>query len=354
MFDYVIIGAGSAGCVLANRLTEDPACRVLLLEAGGEDDSLLIRTPACYGQLQDGPYDWADRTIPQAHLNGRRIFVPQGRVLGGSSAINYMIYIRGNRGDYDQWCRSGNERWAYDDVLPYFVKAENNQAISNRYHGTAGPLVVESHPSSNALVACYLAAAQEIGIPFNPDFNGELQEGCGPLQATLANRARCSAAVAYLHQARSRPNLRVLTHAYATRLHFSGTRAVGVEYFRFGALEKAHAACEVIVSAGAFRSPQLLMLSGIGQILPFSGWVSTLARISRAWARIYRTTSTPGCGAGSRNRSPLPHSPMSSRRPHFGNTKRIEAARSARTPLRQERSSKASRKRRIRDYSYFF
>ena len=264
MFDYIIVGAGSAGCVLASRLTEDPACRVLLLEAGGEDDSPLIRTPAFYGQLQDSPYDWAYRTIPQAHMNGRRIFVPQGRVLGGSSAINFMIYIRGNRGDYDQWCRRGNDGWAYDEILPYFVKAEGNQAISNRYHGNSGPLAVASHPPSNALVARYLAAAQEVGISFNPDFNGELQEGCGPLQATLANRARCSVATAYLHPARSRPNLTVLTHALAIRLQFSGTRAVGVEYFRFGAVEVAYASCEVIVSAGAFRSPQLLMLSGIG------------------------------------------------------------------------------------------
>ena len=264
MFDYIIVGAGSAGCVLASRLTEDPACRVLLLEAGGEDDSPLIRTPASYGQLQDSPCDWADRTLPQAHMNGRRIFVPQGRVLGGSSAINYMIYIRGNRGDYDQWCRSGNEGWSYADVLPYFVKAENNRAFSNRYHGSAGPLTVESHAPSNPLVERYLAAAQQVGIPFNPDFNGEFQEGCGCLQATIANGTRCSAASAYLQPARSRPNLTVLTHAHATRLHFSGTRAVGVEYLRFGTVEKARAACEVIVSAGAFRSPQLLMLAGIG------------------------------------------------------------------------------------------
>ncbi len=264
MFDYIIVGAGSAGCVLASRLTEDPACRVLLLEAGGEDDSPFIRIPAFYGQLQDSPCDWADRTAPQAHMNGRRIFLPQGRVLGGSSAINYMIYIRGNRSDYDQWFRDGNEGWAYDDVLPYFVKSESNQAISDRYHGTAGPLAVTSHPLSDPLVERYLAAAQEAGIPFNPDFNGEFQEGCGPLQATIANGVRCSTANAYLHPARSRPNLTVLTHAHATRLHFSGTRAVGVQYLRFGAVEKAEAACEIILSAGALRSPQLLLLSGIG------------------------------------------------------------------------------------------
>jgi choline dehydrogenase len=237
---------------------------VLLLEAGGEDDSPLIRTPACYAQLQDSPFDWGDRTVSQAHLNGRRIFVPQGRVLGGSSTINYMIYIRGNRADYDQWARLGNEGWSYDEVLPYFIKAENNQTLSNRYHGTAGPLTVVSHPPANPLVERYLAATQEAGIPFNPDFNGEFQEGCGPLQATIAQGGRCSAAHAYLHPVRTRPNLTVLTHAYATQILFSGSRAVGIEYLRFGKVEQAEAACEVIVAAGALRSPQLLMLSGIG------------------------------------------------------------------------------------------
>jgi len=264
-FDYIIVGAGSAGCVLASRLTDDPACRVLLLEAGGEDDAPAIRIPALYGQLQDSPCDWADRTVPQKYLNGRRLFVPQGRVLGGSSSLNYMIYIRGNRGDYEEWHRLGNKGWGYHDVLPYFIKAEHNEAFSDHYHGTTGPLRVASHSQANSLVQRYFAAAKEVGIPFNPDFNGAFQEGYGSLQATLANRARWSAADAYLRPARARPNLTVLTHAYATKLLFDGTRAVGVEYFRFGAVEKARAAYEVIVSAGALRSPQLLMISGIGR-----------------------------------------------------------------------------------------
>jgi choline dehydrogenase len=263
MFDYIIIGAGAAGCVLANRLTEDPACRVLLLEAGGEDDHPAIRIPAFYGRLQDSSCDWGDRSVPQANLSGRRLYVPQGRVLGGSSSINYLIYIRGNRGDYDGWRDLGNERWGYDDVLPYFLKSERNQNLSGEYHGTAGPLIVASHPP-NPLVERYLAAAQEAGIPFNPDFNGASQEGCGPLQATLAKGSRCSAADAYLRPARSRANLSVVPHAQATRLQLNGARAVGVEYLHFGAVQHARAAYEVIVSAGALRSPQLLMLSGVG------------------------------------------------------------------------------------------
>lgn len=264
MFDYIIVGAGSAGCVLAARLSEDSACRVLLLEAGGEGDSPSIRIPALYGELQDSPMDWGDRTLPQAHLNGRRIFMPQGKVLGGSSAINYMIYVRGNPADYDRWRDDGNEGWGYRDVLPYFVKAERNHTFADGFHGTDGPLCVSSHAALNPLVERYLAAAQEIGIPFNPDFNGADQEGCGPLQATLHDGQRCSAASAYLEPARTRPNLTILTHAYATRVLFKGKRAMGVEFLRYGIQEKAYASCEVIVSAGALRSPQLLLLSGIG------------------------------------------------------------------------------------------
>jgi choline dehydrogenase len=264
MFDYIIIGAGAAGCVLAHRLTEDPSCRVLLLEAGGEDDHPAIRIPAFYSRLQDSSCDWGDRTVPQANLFGRRLYIPQGRVLGGSSSINYLIYIRGNRGDYDGWRDLGNEGWGYDDVLPYFLKSEGNQNLSGQYHGIAGLLIVASHPRPNPLVERYLAAAQEASIPFNPDFNGATQEGCGPLQATLAKGIRCSAADAYLRPARSRANLSVFTHAQATRLQLSGARAVGVEYLHFGAVKQAHAANEIILSAGALRSPQLLMLSGIG------------------------------------------------------------------------------------------
>lgn len=262
-FDYVIVGAGSAGCVLAHRLSANPDCRVLLLESGGEDDADAIHTPACYSELQDSAYDWALRTVPQQHLCGRRIFLPQGHVLGGSSSINYMIYMRGNAGDYNHWQNLGNPGWSYQEVLPYFIKAENNQTLSNEFHGNSGPLIVSSHHSENALVQRYFAAAQEAGLAFNPDFNGQSQEGFGPMQATITQGRRCSTATAYLGPARGRINLTVLTHALTTRILFSENRAVGVEYVQLGQTTKAYAN-EVILATGALRSPQLLMLSGIG------------------------------------------------------------------------------------------
>lgn len=264
MYDYIIIGAGSAGCVLANRLSDEPSCKVLLLEAGGEGDTTAIHTPAYYGQLQDSAFDWAYRTAPQAGMYGRRIFLPQGKVLGGSSAINYMIYMRGNRQDYDHWQALGNEGWDYESVLPYFKKAENNHTFNDRYHGNDGPLHVISHPADNPLVERYFAAAQQVGIPFNPDFNGIVQEGVGPMQATISEGRRCSTAAAYLYPVRDRPNLSILSHALATRLLFDGNRVTGVEYVRLGVAEKAYASAEVIIAAGAIRSPHLLMLSGIG------------------------------------------------------------------------------------------
>ncbi|MGZ4953488.1 MAG: GMC family oxidoreductase [Methylobacter sp.] len=263
-FDYIIVGAGSAGCVLANRLSEDSNCQVLLLEAGGEDDAATIRTPALFSQLQDSAYDWSDRTVPQQHMNGRRIYIPQGKVLGGSSSINYMIYIRGHRNDYDHWASLGNTGWSYDEVLPYFIKSEANETFADRYHGRSGPLTVSSHPKLSPMSDRYLAAAQQAGIAFNADFNGERQDGCGPLQRNIASGSRSSAAAAYLHPARTRTNLTVISHAQATKLLFTDNRATGVQYLRFGVVEQAHADAEVILSAGAFRSPQLLMLSGLG------------------------------------------------------------------------------------------
>jgi choline dehydrogenase len=265
MFDYIIVGAGSAGCVLAHRLTEDPACKVLLIEAGGADTYAPARIPGAYPQLQDTHYDWGYRTLPQRHLYGRRIFQPRGKVLGGSSTINYMVYIRGNRGDYDHWRDLGNDGWGYEDVLPCFIRMESNQRIQDAYHGSAGPITVTDHAERSPLSSIFVEAAQEIGIASNLDFNGAVQEGCGYYQMTCRDGERCSAADGYLDPIRARPNLEIATHAHVSRILIERDRAVGVEYLSPSrGLERPRAAGEVLLAAGAINSPQLLMLSGVG------------------------------------------------------------------------------------------
>jgi choline dehydrogenase len=263
MFDVIVVGAGSAGCVLANRLSSDAARKVLLLEAGGPDDSPYIPVPMMSPALQDSRYDWRYRTVPQAGCNMKRYFWPRGRTLGGSSAINYMVYIRGQAEDYDTWRALGNEGWGFDDVLPFFRQAEHNERIRNDYHGQGGPLNVADHVWRHPLSEMFVAAAQAAGVPPNEDFNGATQEGCGFYQVTQKNGTRWSAADAYLRPAMGRPNLTVETHATATRILFDGRRATGVDYIRLGRSTTA-AAGEVLLAGGTINSPQLLLLSGVG------------------------------------------------------------------------------------------
>jgi choline dehydrogenase len=264
-FDYVIVGAGSAGCVLANRLSADGKNSVLLLEAGPKDTNLWIHVPLGYGKLfKEKTVNWMYQTEPEPELGGRQVFQPRGKVLGGSSSINGLLYVRGQHEDYDRWRQRGNSGWGYDDVLPYFKKAENQQRGGDKYHGAGGPLPVSDLGHPDPLSAAFIDAAAETGLPVNPDFNGATQEGAGFFQTTTRGGRRASTAVAYLRPAMSRVNLRVETSALAQRLLFEGRRARAVEYRQGGVLRTARARKEILVSGGAYNSPQLLQLSGVG------------------------------------------------------------------------------------------
>ncbi|MEM8557660.1 MAG: choline dehydrogenase [Bacteroidota bacterium] len=264
MYDYIIVGAGSAGCVLAARLSEDPHSRVLLLEAGGPDTSAAIHIPAAFSKLFKTECDWNYATEPQAHAAERAWYWPRGKVLGGSSSINAMIYIRGHRADYDRWASDGAEGWDFASVLPYFKKAEDQARGADAYHGAGGPLRVEDLKAPNELSEAFVAACVQAGIPANDDFNGPQQEGAGFYQTTIKGGRRWSAADAYLKPALRRANLTVHTGAHATQILLDGTRAVGVEYVMDGHVHRAIADAEVILAGGAINSPQLLLLSGIG------------------------------------------------------------------------------------------
>ncbi len=265
-FDYIIVGAGSAGCVLANRLSESGQHTVLLLEAGGSDRHFWLRVPIGYGKSFYNPrVNWMYRTAPDAGLANRQGYWPRGKVLGGSSSINAMVYVRGQAADYDDWAALGNPGWGWDDVLPWFKRLEDSDLGPNDWRGTGGPLHVSDVSGSvHPLCEVYLNAAREAGLVFNPDLNGASQEGVGTYQITTRDGLRESASTAYLSPARRRGNLSIATQAHASRILFTGTQAQGVCYLQGGAPVTAHARREVIVSAGAINSPQLLQLSGVG------------------------------------------------------------------------------------------
>jgi choline dehydrogenase len=263
-YDYIIIGAGSAGCVLAARLTEVSRTRVLLLEAGGRDTAKEVHIPAAFSKLYKTGVDWNYSTEPEPYLNDRKLYWPRGKMLGGSSSMNAMIFIRGNRLDYDHWASLGNQGWAFDDVLPYFKKSQMQQRGASEYHGASGPLHTSDLRWVNPLTRAFLAAAEELGVQANPDFNAASQDGAGLYQVTQKNGRRHSAADAYLKPALARRNLTVVTQAHATRVVLENHRATGVEYLRDGAKSEARAEREVILAGGSINSPQLLLLSGIG------------------------------------------------------------------------------------------
>lgn len=263
-YHYIIVGAGSAGCVLANRLSEDPSCNVLLLEAG-DSNGFHTTIPGTYGILHRSRVDWAFWTESQSQLNNRRLFIPRGKVLGGCSTTNAMAYVRGNPADYDEWASFGNKGWSYREVLPYFKRSEHHESFGEPYHGKSGPLHVSLGKYPSIMSRHFLKACEANGIPVNDDYNGATQWGAGMLQYTIKNNRRQSTATAFLDPVRSRSNLTIRTKAHVGKILINNDRAVGVEIITEpGRTEQLHCTREVIISAGAIKSPQLLMLSGIG------------------------------------------------------------------------------------------
>jgi choline dehydrogenase-like flavoprotein len=263
-YDYVIIGAGAGGCVVASRLSADPTVRVLLLEAGSRDWSPLIHVPVGFTKLTSPNVNWGFQTVPQLQLNNREMWYPQGRTLGGSTSINAMIYIRGQAEDYNTWQKLGNEGWGYTDVLPFFKKAEHNERLADEFHGNSGPMNVTEQAQHNELTKAFVRAGQELGLRFNPDFNGASQDGVGYYDVTQRAARRESAATAYLHPVESRPNLTVVTRAVADRVLLERGKAVGLKYRNGSRRQEVRVAQEVVLCGGAINSPRLLLLSGIG------------------------------------------------------------------------------------------